>query len=67
MQDEMLTGQVAEVFGVVPGTVRLWERLGLLRARRRIGNVRIFDRRDVERFRTEREAKRAASVTRDGQ
>ena len=54
--DKLLPYEVARILGVTPDTVRDMERAGRLRADR-IGGMRIFNRRDVEKLRVEREAR----------
>jgi len=49
MTQDMLTHQVAVLGNVSPDLVRWWDRTGKLRARR-VGHIRIFDRRDVDAF-----------------
>ena len=53
----LLTSEVARVLGVTPETVRHWERVGRLPAQKTSTGVRLFDRRDVERFARAREAR----------
>jgi len=55
----LLTGQVARILDISPESVRLWERSGRLPALKTEKGVRLFDRRDVEAFKREREARRA--------
>lgn len=52
----LLTSDVARLLGVVPATVRLWERSGRLKAARTERGVRLFSRDEVERFALAREA-----------
>lgn len=54
MKEVMTTADVAKVFGVVPATVRLWERLGKLPAQRTSSGMRLFLTVDVMRLATER-------------
>jgi excisionase family DNA binding protein len=42
-----LTSEVAQILHVSEGTVRLWERVGRLRAVRTARGVRLFDRDEV--------------------
>jgi excisionase family DNA binding protein len=58
----LLTSEVAKVFGVVPATIRLWERQGRLKAVKTDGGVRLFNRRDVERLARERAQATATSA-----
>jgi excisionase family DNA binding protein len=51
--------EVAKMFGLTPETVRGWERRGLLRAIKTPTGRRLFRARDVERFLSERAARRA--------
>lgn len=62
MQHDLLPQDAAKVIGVSADTIRWYESRGLLRARRTISGVRLFNREDVERFARERAAKRASSV-----
>ena len=48
MDAPLTTADAAKLLDVVPDTVRLWERNGLLRAIRTESGVRLFRRRDVE-------------------
>lgn len=50
MSDKMLVNEVAQLAGVSGDAVRLWERIGKLRAERTRSGVRLFDRADVEAF-----------------
>lgn len=43
-------GSVAESYGVHPQTLRLYERLGLLKPSRSLGNTRYYSDRDLERL-----------------
>jgi DNA-binding transcriptional MerR regulator len=52
---ELLTGDVAREAGKSSATVRLWERLGKLRARKTAGGVRIFSGREVREFLRQRQ------------
>ena len=61
MQQELLTADVARLAVVTPATVRNWANAGSLPARRTISGVRLFDRRDVERFIAAREKARLAA------
>jgi excisionase family DNA binding protein len=54
--DPVLSGEAAQILHVSVDTVRLWERLGRLRAMKTSRGVRLFERRDVERLAREREA-----------
>jgi DNA-binding transcriptional MerR regulator len=52
--EDLLTGEAAKIAEVSPETIRLWERNGLLKARRTAGGTRIFSRTDVIRVTQER-------------
>ena len=52
----LLTNEAAQVLGVSPETVRLWERAGRLPATKTATGVRLFNRSDVERLARERRA-----------
>ena len=55
---ELLTsGDAARVAGVSVDTIRVWDRNGVLHARRTAGGVRLFEREDVERVVSERQAR----------
>ncbi len=41
---------VAEMLGIHPQTIRLYEREGFIKPKRRMGNVRLFSQDDVERI-----------------
>ena len=56
----LLTNDAARVCDVAPQTIRLWERAGLLPAVKTERGVRLFDRRDVERVKRERDERRCA-------
>ena len=43
-------GAVAESYGIHPQTLRLYERLGLLKPSRSLGNTRYYTERDLERL-----------------
>jgi excisionase family DNA binding protein len=60
----LLTNEVAQLLGVSPETIRLWERLGRLPALRTAGGMRLFDRGAVERFAEQRAAGRTESIAR---
>lgn len=45
----MTSADVAKLFGVVPATVRQWERLGRIPAHRTSTGMRLFARADVMR------------------
>ncbi len=47
--------QVAKMLGVVPGTIRNWEKCGLIRVRRSESNYRIFTPDDLETLRKVKE------------
>jgi excisionase family DNA binding protein len=53
--DLVLTAEAARLIGVSAETIRLWERLGRLPARRTPGGVRVFRRSDVENCARERQ------------
>ncbi len=55
----LLTSDVARTLCVSGDLVRYYERRGVLRASRSEGGVRLFDRRDVEKFAAMRKAKKA--------
>lgn len=55
----LLTSDVARMGGVTPGAVRLWARKGHLKHVRTANGVRLFYRREVERFVMEREVRLA--------
>ena len=57
IRQPLLTSEVARLAGVSAGAVILWERAGLLRATKTANGVRLFKRRDVERFLEDRAAK----------
>jgi len=57
--DKLLPYEVAGILGITPDTVRDMERAGRLHADR-IGGMRIFNRRDVEKLHAERERLAAA-------
>jgi DNA-binding transcriptional MerR regulator len=52
--DAVLTSEAARILNVSPQTVRIWERIGRLRAVKAAKGVRVFDRRDVDRLARER-------------
>jgi DNA-binding transcriptional MerR regulator len=52
----ILTGAASRILDVSAETVRVWERQGLLTARKTMGGVRLFDRQDIERLANERRA-----------
>jgi excisionase family DNA binding protein len=54
--DLLLVSDAARLIGVSDKTIRLWERVGRLPARKTVRGVRLFDRRDVERLARERRA-----------
>jgi excisionase family DNA binding protein len=58
----LTTADVARALGVVPDTVRLWERAGKLPALRTASGVRLFAHADVQRLADKREM--ALAVTR---
>ena len=47
--------QVAEMLGVVPGTIRNWEKSGLIAAKRSDSNYRVFTVDDIAKLRKIRE------------
>lgn len=57
MKDRVLVGEAARLLGRSPDNVRWLERTGKLRAER-IGHVRIFNRRDIEKLLEQRNTKR---------
>lgn len=57
LTDIILTAEAARIAGVVPATVRLWERSGRLRAQKTSSGTRLYRRRDVERVAKERDAR----------
>ena len=57
MLQRMLAHEAARVLGITPAAVRDMERRGDLRAQR-VGGIRLFARRDVERLAAEREQRR---------
>lgn len=61
--DSMLAGDVAQFLGKSPSTVRWYSDSGKLPSTRSVNGVRIFQRRDVERFASKREqaAKKSAA------
>jgi excisionase family DNA binding protein len=58
----LLTNEVALLLRISPATVRVWERMGKLRALKTAGGVRLFERRDVEELAREHAARRALSA-----
>lgn len=66
MLDVVLTAEAARLAGVVPATVRWWEKTGRLPAYRTTDGTRIYQRADVLRLVRERQARRGTEgVTRD--
>lgn len=59
--DIVLTAEVARMAGVVPATVRWWERTGQLPAQRTSSGTRLYLRADVERLVRERERQKACA------
>ena len=59
MQEIFCTSDTAKFLDVSPDAVRLYERSGKLPAIRTVGGVRLFDRRDVEKFAAARKTKKA--------
>jgi MerR family transcriptional regulator, heat shock protein HspR len=57
----------AELAGVHPQTLRIYERKGLVRPKRTSGNTRRYSERDIDLLRQIREAAEAAGGARDGQ
>jgi DNA-binding transcriptional MerR regulator len=51
----LTVADASRILGVVPDTVRYLERVGKLQAQRTSSGWRLFDRRDVERLRRQRE------------
>ncbi len=43
-------GTVSQTYGIHPQTLRLYERLGLLKPSRSLGNTRLYTDRDLERL-----------------
>lgn len=64
MSDYVLTAEAARIVGVVPATVRWWEKSGRLPAERTGDGTRLFKRADVERMARERRERSAAAETR---
>lgn len=61
----VLTNEAAQMIGVSPETVRVWERVGRLPATRTSGGVRLFQREDVERAARERRQHERDGVSND--
>lgn len=59
MTDIVLTAEAARIAGVVPATIRWWEKTGRLPAERTSDGVRLYRRGDVERVARERQERRA--------
>ena len=57
MQSDILTvADVARQFGVSEPTIRAWERLGKLAARRTRSGIRLFAQADVDQLQAQRNA-----------
>jgi hypothetical protein len=54
--DQLLTHEVARLLNLTPDSVRVMARTGRLR-NERIGHIRVFSRREVERVLAERKAR----------
>ena len=50
--DKLPIGEVARIFGVSIPTIRNWEREGLIKAQRTLGNQRRFPIEEVDRVKT---------------
>ena len=62
-QDSLLTSAgAARIIGVVPATVRIYERLGKLPAIRTESGIRLFDRGEVEKFAAEQATRKAGAA-----
>ena len=59
----LLTSEAARILGVAPQTLRLWEKLGHVKALKTAAGVRLFDPRDIERLARQRELRAAAGST----
>lgn len=57
-----MSADAARIIGVVPATIRLWERNGKLAAQRTVSGVRLFLRSDVERVAYERRTRTGATT-----
>lgn len=57
LSETLLTSEAARALGVGEGTIRAWDRIGLLTASRTARGIRLFARADVERLAREREAR----------
>jgi DNA-binding transcriptional MerR regulator len=54
----LITNEVGRMFAVTSDAVRLWERLGLIKAIRTSSGQRLFAAREVERFKIMRARKK---------
>ena len=63
MKKYLSAADAARLLGVVPATVRQMERDGRLPAQRTAGGMRLFHRKDVERFLAERAARQPLPQT----
>ena len=50
----LTVGDAARIIGVVPATIRLWERQGKLPAQRTASGIRLFSQADVEHLAAQR-------------
>jgi hypothetical protein len=58
MTDIVLTAEAARIAGVVPATIRWWEKTGRLPAERTSDGTRLYRRGDVERVARQRQERR---------
>jgi DNA-binding transcriptional MerR regulator len=67
MSEQLRIGEVAELTGTTPRTIRYYEEIGLLPEgrSRRPGSHRVYDREDVERLRTVLDLKRTLGLSLD--
>ena len=65
-EDLILSGDAARILDVAVETVRVYERQGLLAARRTARGIRLFSRREVERVARERRERQASRVSAPG-
>lgn len=63
MAPEILIGEAARILSLSPNHVRYLERTGQLRCRR-IGNIRVFNREEVEQLADERYRKATGQLPR---
>ena len=56
MDELLMTAEAAKLLDRTPSTIRLWERLGKLQARRTPSGVRLFSRKQVEQLAAQRAA-----------